>query len=217
MTLRPFPSPLALAAVGLGAVRGRCARPVPRRPPRPGRHVQARPGRMRGETVAGSYFRMIFPTAAWPTASSSTTPTPPARQDLHVGPAGRQGGLVTGTYQPNPTPALNARAARGGQHRAAAELHGDRLLHRHRQGDPQTGDHVPAPSLSVAGGKISGQLEAWSASWNKLYFNQGSPKPGGATPGLTAAGDGHLRRQDARVRPELDQSGGGRAVQWLHG
>ena len=52
--------------------------------------------------------------------------------------------------------------------------------------DPQTGDRVPAPSLSVDGWKLSGQIEAWSASWNKLYFNQGSPKPGGAEPGLTA-------------------------------
>ncbi len=100
---------------------------------------------------------------------------------------GTQGGLVTGTYQPNPTPAFNAQGARSAasivqpQSFTAIDfsIATDKV-------DPQTGDHVPAPSLSVASGKISGQLQAWSASWNKLYFNQGSPKPGGATPGLTA-------------------------------
>ncbi|HZM57555.1 MAG TPA: hypothetical protein VFC03_21285 [Acidimicrobiales bacterium] len=33
---------------------------------------------------------------------------------------------------------------------------------------------------------ITGQLESWTASWNKLVFNQGSPKPDGASPGLTS-------------------------------
>lgn len=44
---------------------------------------------------------------------------------------------------------------------------------------------MPPPTISVQKGKLSGQVEAWSASWNKLYFNQGSPKPGGSHPGLT--------------------------------
>jgi len=51
--------------------------------------------------------------------------------------------------------------------------------------DPQTSLAVPPPAISVKNGKLSGQVEAWSASWNKLYFNQGSPKPDGSRPGLT--------------------------------
>ena len=34
--------------------------------------------------------------------------------------------------------------------------------------------------------RLSGQIESWSAAWNKQYFNQGSPKPDGTSPGLTA-------------------------------
>ena len=52
--------------------------------------------------------------------------------------------------------------------------------------DPQTGKSVPAPSISFENGTITGQLESWTASLNKLYFNQGSPKPDGTSPGLTS-------------------------------
>jgi hypothetical protein len=95
--------------------------------------------------------------------------------------------LVTGTYQPNPNPAFNAQggALASGIVQPQSFTAIDFSIATNKV-DPQTGDHVPAPSLSVANGKISGQVEAWSASWNKLYFNQGSPKPGGADPGLTA-------------------------------
>ncbi|MEY2397011.1 MAG: hypothetical protein QOJ00_185, partial [Actinomycetota bacterium] len=37
---------------------------------------------------------------------------------------------------------------------------------------------------------LSGDLKAWSASWNKQYFNQGAPKPDGSKPGLTTAAHG---------------------------
>jgi hypothetical protein len=100
---------------------------------------------------------------------------------------GTQGGLVTGKYQPNPTPAFNAQG--GALVNSIVQPQSFTAIDfsiATNKVDPQTGKSVPAPSLSVAGGKISGQLESWSASWNKLYFNQGSPKPGGAKPGLTA-------------------------------
>ena len=38
----------------------------------------------------------------------------------------------------------------------------------------------------MSDGRLSGQLQAFSASWNKQFFNQGSPKPDGSTPGLTS-------------------------------
>ena len=40
------------------------------------------------------------------------------------------------------------------------------------------------------GGKLSGDLSAFAATWNKQAFNQGAPKPGGATPGGTARPSG---------------------------
>jgi hypothetical protein len=51
--------------------------------------------------------------------------------------------------------------------------------------DPQTGTRVPVPTIKVIGHKLSGNLSAFSASWNHQYFNQGSPKPNGTYPGHT--------------------------------
>ena len=44
---------------------------------------------------------------------------------------------------------------------------------------------MPAPRIIDAGGRLSGNLEAVSPAWRRIYMNQGSPKPGGARPGLT--------------------------------
>jgi hypothetical protein len=146
------------------------------------------PGACAGETVTGSYFRMIFPGGS--VASGKFFDNPDSACDdksYTLAVPGTQGGLVTGSYQPNPTPAFSA----GGGALVNSIVQPESFTAidfsiATNKVDPQSGDHVPAPALSVADGKISGQLEAWSASWNKLYFNQGSPKPGGADPGLTA-------------------------------
>jgi hypothetical protein len=146
------------------------------------------PGACTGETVTGSYFRMIFPGGS--VASGKFFDNPDSACDdkgytLVV--PGTQGGFVTGRYQPNPTPAFGAT---GGalassiiQPQSFTAI--DFSIATNKV-DPQTNLKVPPPSLRVGGGKISGQLQAWSASWNKLYFNQGTPKPGSSEPGLTA-------------------------------
>jgi hypothetical protein len=146
------------------------------------------PGACTGETVNGSYFRMISPGGS--VASGKFFENPDSACDdksYTLAVPGIQGGLVTGHYQPNPTPAFSASggALANGivQPQSFAAI--DFSIATNKL-DPQTSHAVPAPSLGVSKGKISGQLEAWSASWNKLYFNQGSPKPGGARPGLTA-------------------------------
>jgi hypothetical protein len=51
--------------------------------------------------------------------------------------------------------------------------------------DPQTGIKVPVPSVAVSGSTLSGNLESFGVSWNNQEFNQGSPKPDGASPGNT--------------------------------
>jgi hypothetical protein len=30
----------------------------------------------------------------------------------------------------------------------------------------------------VTGDRVTGNLSAWTAEWNSIYFNQGAPKPG---------------------------------------
>jgi hypothetical protein len=145
------------------------------------------PGSCTGETVTGSYFRMIFPGGS--VASGKFFENPDSACDdksYTLAVPGTAGGLVTGAYQPNPTPAFSAQGGALADSIVRPQsftainfsIATDKV-------DPQTSTAVPAPSFTVAAGRISGQIEAWSASWNKLYFNQGSPKPGGGRPGLT--------------------------------
>jgi hypothetical protein len=146
------------------------------------------PGACTGETVAGSYFRMIFPGGS--VASGKFFDNPDSACDdktYTLAVPGVQGGLVTAHYQSNPSPAFNAQG--GALADSIVEPQSFTAIDfsiATNKVDPQTGRTVPPPSISVSGGKLSGQVEAWSASWNKLYFNQGSPKPDGTRPGLTS-------------------------------
>jgi len=145
-------------------------------------------GACSGTAVSGTYFEMIFPGGTVANGKFFDNPDSTcANKAYTLTVPGVQGGLVTGKYQPNPTPAFNAQ---GGsladsivQPQAFTAIDFSVATN---QKDPQSGLTVPPPAISVKKGKLSGQVEAWSASWNKLYFNQGSPKPGNSSPGLTA-------------------------------
>jgi hypothetical protein len=57
--------------------------------------------------------------------------------------------------------------------------------------DRQTQTAVPPLSVVAdSAGKLTGDLRAWEATWNKQDFNQGSPKPDGSRPKLTTAAHG---------------------------
>ena len=56
--------------------------------------------------------------------------------------------------------------------------------------DPQTNTKASKPQIFVSDGKLSGDLSAFAAAWNGQHFNQGSPKPGGAKPGMTTGPTG---------------------------
>jgi hypothetical protein len=139
-------------------------------------------------TPSGSYFTMVNPggTAAdgpfFPNADSAC-----ADKSFTLAGPGTDGGLVTGAYQPQPTPAFDA--------------NGDSLATRvitpqtfvaiafgvsSNPVDPQTQEEVPEPKITVRNGKLSGDLRAVAASWNNQQFNQGSPKPDGSKPGITS-------------------------------
>jgi hypothetical protein len=145
-------------------------------------------GVCQGPTVSGTYFRMIDPNGTIANGGYFSNPDslcPDKTYTLAL--PGAQGGLVTGTYQPNPTPAFNPQG--GALADGIVQPQGFTAIDfsiATNQVDPQTGTSVPAPAIFDKNGKLSGQIEAWSAAWNKLYFNQGSPKPGGSEPGLTA-------------------------------
>jgi hypothetical protein len=144
-------------------------------------------GASAGNSATGSYFRMVFPGGSSAKGPFFTNPSSAASDKTFtlISP-GTDGGLITGAFQEPPTPAFTP----GGNALANRIIVPQRFAGVNfslstSATDPQTGLPVPAPSISVADGRLSGQVQAFSASWNKLYFNQGSPKPDGTSPGVT--------------------------------
>ncbi|WP_370248811.1 hypothetical protein [Nocardioides sp.] len=149
---------------------------------------------------SGSYFRMVnsggtleegpyFPNPDSSCSDPSITPIAP----------GTDGGLVTGGYQPSPDPAFDDQGnAQADGITAPAGFAAIQFGLSTQETDPQTGTEVPAPEILAADGELSGQITAWSASWNSLYFNQGSPKPDGSSPGLTAPVSGTYDEETGR-------------------
>lgn len=141
-------------------------------------------------SVTGSYFRMLQPggtvggPAAGYLANANSSCADPTYTPLA---AGTDGGLVSGAYQPEPSPAFdkqgNALAHRIVQ---PAVFFGVQFSVSTAATDPQTGVAVPPPSFEANGAALGGDLRALGASWNAGHFNQGAPKPNGATPGLTS-------------------------------
>ena len=104
---------------------------------------------------------------------------------------GTAGGLVTGGYQPGPSPAFDGSGnALADQIVQPVAFFGVKFSVTTEATDPQTNQSVPTPSVAVDGSDLTGNLEAWSAGWNKQYFNQGAPKPGGGSPGFTSGPTG---------------------------
>jgi hypothetical protein len=145
------------------------------------------PGTCSGYSVGGTYFRMIFPNGNVKTGQFFSNPDSLCSNKTYtLAEPGSQGGLITGKYQPDPTPAFNGQGGALASDIVAPQgFTAINFSIATNKKDPQTGKSVPAPSIIDTNGKLSGQVEAWSAAWNKLYFNQGSPKPGGSHPGLT--------------------------------
>jgi hypothetical protein len=135
----------------------------------------------------GTYFRMIYPGGSLSAGRFFDNPDSTCTDKSYtLATPGTAGGFTTGKYQPNPVPAFSASG--GALSSAIVEPQSFAAINfsiATNPKDPQTGVALPPPSIKVKNGKLSGQLQAWSAAWNKLYFNQGSPKPGGTTPGLT--------------------------------
>lgn len=98
---------------------------------------------------------------------------------------GTKGGLETGAYEPNPTPAFSGSNALADEITKPVSFFGSAFALSTQAIDPQTGKLVPKPSITSTDGTLSGNLEAIDVAYNGAYFNQGSPKPGGTYPGTT--------------------------------
>jgi hypothetical protein len=146
-----------------------------------------KPGAYADGKASGSYIRLVLAGGTRENGPFFPNPSSRATTWTLLNP-GTDGGLRTGSYQPAPTPAFNAT----GDATAARIIAPQRFAFIQYSAqtspvDPQTGANVPAPAISVSPeGKLSGQLQAFSAQWNKQNFNVGSPKPDGSSPGLTS-------------------------------
>ena len=146
------------------------------------------PGSDTGSVASGSYFQMISPGGTIANGPFFSNPdSSAANKSYTLLTPGTDGGFITGAYQPNPNPPFDA----SGNALAAAITQPTKFTAIEfglstNPTDLLTGKSTPVPTISVKDGKLSGQVEAWTASWNKLDFNQGTPKPDGTSPGLTA-------------------------------
>ncbi len=134
--------------------------------------------RLHGKLVVGkgSYFRMIFPDGK----RYFSNPDSSARNKTYTPIAsGRGAGLRLGGFQGAPSRAFDSRGNfRGSAIIRPVKFAGIRFGLATFRRDPQSHRGVPAPGLNVSGRRITGQFEALAVGWNKLYFNQGAPKPG---------------------------------------
>ena len=144
------------------------------------------PGAYANGKATGSYIRLVL--AGGSRESGPFFPNPSSRATTYtlLNP-GTDGGLRTGSYQPAPSPAFSATGdALASRIIAPQRFAFIQYSAQTSPKDPQTGADVPAPSISVTDGKLSGQLQSFAAQWNKQNFNVGSPKPNGSFPGLTS-------------------------------
>ena len=142
--------------------------------------------------AGGTYFRMIQPgsTASNPTYLANAN-SRAANQTYTILNPGTDGGLRTGVYQPDASPAFASNGdALTSSVIAPETFFGVKFSVSTNKVDPQTGLKPALPAITATGTTLSGDLSALSASWNTQFFNQGAPKPDGTTPGLTQAVSG---------------------------
>lgn len=124
------------------------------------------PGRFSGGKASGSYLRMTQPDGR---PFSNPDSSAPDRSYTLIRP-GTDGGLATGRFQPPPSKAFDGK--------------GNSLAKRIMRPTPFTAINFSAatsskassraPSISVSGKRLRGQVQAFTAAWNKQNFSQGS-------------------------------------------
>ncbi|MFI5777457.1 hypothetical protein [Nocardia sp. NPDC051570] len=175
---------IAAAAIGVSAL----AAPIAQADPAPLDGLFAlSPGVCADGSVTGSFFRMILPTgdAGGPYLQNSDSRC----SDQTVTPlsAGSDGGLLSGSYQPQPAAAFDgAGNAQSGRVTTPVRFYGVDFATATNPTDPQTGQGTGQPQILSDGGQLSGDLSSLGVTWNNQVFNQGAPKPGGGLPGKTS-------------------------------
>jgi hypothetical protein len=132
----------------------------------------------------GSYFRMILPGGVDKYFANSNSRATDKTYTLFR--TGREKGLKLGAFQEPPTPAFSANGFALSQRIVKPETFaGIDFSISTAAKDAQTGQKASVPRLFATGSRLTGDLRAWTAEWNSIYFNQGAPKPNGSFPGFT--------------------------------
>ena len=145
-----------------------------------------------GSGATGSYFRMILPTGTLEGPVGRQRRLHLRRPHLHAADAGHRRRPRHRWLPARADPGLRRRRQQprraGHPTRPVLRRRLLRLDQPHRP--PDGGRRCRRPPCRSDGGKLSGDLSAFAATWNDQAFNQGSPKPGGARPGNTTAPSG---------------------------
>lgn len=140
-----------------------------------------------GYKVSGSYFRMVYPKGdpkKGPFFLNTNSRSPDQSYTLFV--PGIDKGLRTGSFQPQPSPAFAPNGfALANRIVQPLLFAGIKFSLSTAPTDAQAGVKVGPPTITANGRRLSGDLRGFTASWNKIYFNQGSPKPEGKLVGST--------------------------------
>lgn len=153
----------------------------------PGRYTPARGKRK--AAVNGSYFRMTYPggdpLAKGPFFENSDSRAKDKTYTLFT--AGIDKGIRTGGWQPQPTPAFAPNGfALANRIVRPLPFAGIKFSLSTADVDKQSGAAITQlPAIWANGKKLTGDLRSFTASWNSIYFNQGTPKPNGRLPGKT--------------------------------
>lgn len=136
------------------------------------------PGAVNGDTVSGTWFRMVqpggtpehgpyMPNGDSPAQGGSTTLLKP----------GTAGGLRVGGYQSEPNPGFTQGNSLSASITEPTKFFAVEFGISTNPVDPQTQRAVPPPTVVNDHGKLTADLSSWAASWNDQEFNQGAPKP----------------------------------------
>jgi hypothetical protein len=146
-----------------------------------------------GSAATGSFFRMLQPGGKVGTGPYLSNANSSAKNKTYtLFKPGTDGGLSTANYQPAPSPAFDKKGnALAKRIVKPLGFFGKNFSVTTQSKDPQTGKAVPLPSITYDGkGHLTGNVRAFGAWWNNGKFNQGSPKPDGTKPGITAGPTG---------------------------
>ncbi len=154
------------------------------------------PGTDVGGAIGGSWFEMLDADEAKREPLQNGN-SPLANKDYTPLSPGTSGGLQTFARQAAPSPAFSEKNNGKEVGNALADeimqpqsFFGFNFSVVDQASDPQTGETDPLPNIVDDAGRLSGQTTAWAVGWNGQWFNQGSPKPNGTSPGGTTAVSG---------------------------